>query len=332
MYVHTSLQNLGPIWKLLCCASMEVDVPSSAALKILAEQEEWEKGRKRRSEASFLHKRYVCHKCCFNRIFRLYYVQRNLQKKAKSSRHEKEKAYMEQLRSAGATVSEYVGNGQGEAESADTEGKSDEDAEPGVDDHHEDEVDSDSSSDDAHPLLFFYDCETTGFSIYSEHITEIAAKVVGVPLSSFSQPTFSSLVKTSRNISKKGNTLYVLANIRNPSHLCTVSDKTGITTALLRPEKPLSVVLPQFWKWIHITTQEHNEGTGSDHYPGLLETSSALGQLVEGLHVSVQFLLLTTAIASTFLYCWLKSNGVQRSYHSPNCHPTRFTFVIHWDT
>ena len=28
-----NLQNLGPIWKLLCCVRMGVDVPSSAALK-----------------------------------------------------------------------------------------------------------------------------------------------------------------------------------------------------------------------------------------------------------------------------------------------------------
>ena len=27
------------------------------------------------------------------------------------------------------------------------------------------------SSDDAHPLLIFYDCETTGLSIYNDHIT-----------------------------------------------------------------------------------------------------------------------------------------------------------------
>ena len=122
--------------------------------------------------------------------------------KAKTTRHEKEKAYMQQLRSAGATVGEYVGNGQGETEHTETEDKYD-DAESVVDDHHECEDTSVGSSDDANPLLIFYDCETTGFSIYSEHITEIAAKVVGVPLSSFSQPTFSSLVKTSRNISKK---------------------------------------------------------------------------------------------------------------------------------
>ena len=108
---------------------------------------------------------------------------------------------MNQLRCAGATVGEYVGNGQNETECTDTDDKCDEDAEPVVDDHHEVDEVSEGSSDDAHPLLF-YDCETTGFSIYSEHITEIAAKVVGAPLSSFSQPTFSCLVKTSRNISK----------------------------------------------------------------------------------------------------------------------------------
>ena len=90
---------------------------------------------------------------------------------------------MEQLRCAGATVGEYVGNGQGEREHTDTEDKCDEEAEPVVDDDHECEDDSGDIGDNAPPLLFFYDCETTGFSICTEHITEIVAKVVGVPLS-----------------------------------------------------------------------------------------------------------------------------------------------------
>ena len=128
------------------------------------------------------------------------YAYRNVMKKAKTTRHEK--AYMQQLRCAGATVGEYIGNGQGETERTETKDGAmkmlnqllititSEDTSVG-------------SNDDANPLLILYDCETTGFSIYCEHITEIAAKVVGVPLS-FSQLTFSSLVKTSRNISKKG--------------------------------------------------------------------------------------------------------------------------------
>ena len=60
------------------------------------------------------------------------------------------------------------------------------------------------SNGDGFPLLFIYDCETTGLGIYTEHITEIAAKITGVPLSSISQPTYTSLVKTSRTISKNG--------------------------------------------------------------------------------------------------------------------------------
>lgn len=46
-----------------------------------------------------------------------------------------------------------------------------------------DEDIEENGSDDVHPLLFFYDCVTTGLSIYDEHLTEIAAKVVWVPLS-----------------------------------------------------------------------------------------------------------------------------------------------------
>ena len=114
---------------------------------------------------------------------------------------------MDQLSSLGYTVGEYVGNGKGDTE--DTEAEADShDTEPVDNDQHESTYDDENfdegSSENANPLLFFYDCETTGFSIYREHITEVAAKVVGVPLSSLSQPTFSSLVRTTRNISKKG--------------------------------------------------------------------------------------------------------------------------------
>ena len=51
-------------------------------------------------------------------------------------------------------------------------------------------------STDAEPLLFLYDCETTGLSIYNDHITDIASKVIACPVSLLA-PSFSSLVKTS---------------------------------------------------------------------------------------------------------------------------------------
>ena len=108
----------------------------------------------------------------------------------------------------GSAVGEYAGDGQGETESdAQAAMSVDQDeinAEPGLDDQAvEDEEEEEEDSDDSHPLLFFYDCETTGFSIYNDHITDIAAKVVASPVP-LSEPTFSSLVKTSRRIPPAG--------------------------------------------------------------------------------------------------------------------------------
>ena len=93
---------------------------------------------------------------------------------------------METLRGLGSAVGEYTGNGQGEtqndtraATSVDQEGI---DAEPGIDDQTIEEEEEENSSNDYHPLLFFYDCETTGFSMYNDHVTDIAARVVASPV------------------------------------------------------------------------------------------------------------------------------------------------------
>ena len=101
---------------------------------------------------------------------------------------------MAALESAGKEVGEYAGDGQGEAERS----------APSVSDSVDPLVDADSevddpsmeqeedSSDDAKPFLILYDCETTGLSIYNDHIVEIAAEVIDSP-----HPLhFTSLVKT----------------------------------------------------------------------------------------------------------------------------------------
>lgn len=49
-----------------------------------------------------------------------------------------------------------------------------------------------------------------------------------------------------------------------------VSEKNGITAALIRHEKPFSVVLPEFFKWISVTTAEIDEQTGTIHTPGII--------------------------------------------------------------
>ena len=57
--------------------------------------------------------------------------------------------------------------------------------------------------------LFLFDTETTGLNIYEDHIIEIGAKVTGVPLTTITHPSYSSLVHTPRHIPSKGNMLYV---------------------------------------------------------------------------------------------------------------------------
>ena len=147
---------------------------------------------------------------------------RNKQKRAKKARHERERNYMAHLRHVGHAVGEYVGDGQGDREvEVDMEEPPDRDAESDADEGLNDE--EEDGSDNAHPLLFFYDCEATGLSIYDDNITDIAAKVMGVPLNSVSKPFFSSLVHTPHNIPKRGITITnLLSHEIYPSITCSV--------------------------------------------------------------------------------------------------------------
>lgn len=108
------------------------------------------------------------------------------------------------LQDLGNIVGHYAGDGQGEAESVsqavDIDILDSLDADSDIDDL---EMEQRDESSDAKPLLFLYDCETTGFSIYNDHTIEIAAEVVNCPVAC-SNGTFSSLVKTSRRIPAAG--------------------------------------------------------------------------------------------------------------------------------
>ena len=237
---------------------MGMQIPASAIQSILSSQAEWEKKREVKSREEYIYKRYTESHC--------YIYLRNLQKRAKKERHEREKVLMETLCNSGCVVGEYVGNGCGDTEDDTTAGASaDVDAQPVVDDQWDGVVPDQSVSDVTQPLYFMFDCETTGLSIYQDHITEIAAEVVSaVPPS---QPTYSSLVRTTRRIPPSGDQL-----LTNPYNIITyqystlVFRTTGISTALLRSERPLSVVLPEFLNWIENTVRELSQEC--THYPG----------------------------------------------------------------
>ncbi len=125
---------------------------------------------------------------------------------------------MERLRGAGCNVGEYTGDGQGEFVPAELhsveEGTGDANPEAEHRELEDGDDDGDDNDDDGidldhHPLLIFYDCEATGLSIYNDHITDIGAKVVACP-TPLRQPTFSSLVRTTRHIPAPGKNKNIL--------------------------------------------------------------------------------------------------------------------------
>ena len=67
------------------------------------------------------------------------------------------------------------------------------------------ESESPSSDDNgSSPVLFLYDCEATGGSIYKDHIIEVASLVIEPDDASVSVKSFSSLCRSSRHICKIG--------------------------------------------------------------------------------------------------------------------------------
>ena len=64
---------------------------------------------------------------------------------------------------------------------------------------------TDLTPDNSNPLLFFYDCETTGGSHHQDHIMEIASEVLLPDDVTITKSEFTSLCHTSRHIVRKGS-------------------------------------------------------------------------------------------------------------------------------
>ena len=122
-------------------------------------------------------------------------------KKEANQRHEQEKEHMVTMHALGISTSTYAGD------TAIPECSDDDDA---VEDQQQDgvtpfeNITADSNTRTGKPLLFMYDCETTGGSFYQDHIMEIGSAVIAPDGVSFSNEEFSSLCHASCHIVHKG--------------------------------------------------------------------------------------------------------------------------------
>ena len=127
--------------------------------------------------------------------------------------------------------------------------------------------------------------------LVSVNTSEIAAKVVGVPL----QPT-NLLVHTSRNISKKGITIIAVLNLQYimcKYCLCSFRQDRHHNCPFAAWE---AIVRCPTWIF----------QVGAHHHPcGLVEFFMRAGSMY--ISKCTQFLWLTTAISLTSPYCWLRS-------------------------
>ncbi len=110
---------------------------------------------------------------------------------------------MESIRGLGNITGDYVGDGQGDCVSLASERNEADISQDIMDKDTEENEHDEEVTNDSEPLFFLYDCETTGLSIYNDHITDIAAKVIASPVP-LSNGSFSCLVKTSKHISATG--------------------------------------------------------------------------------------------------------------------------------
>jgi len=123
--------------------------------------------------------------------------------------HEPEKERMDTLQATGVSTSSYRGDSL--LDDADESGEENDDGfcDENGDDVVVDKDDSSTADNDApdtncQSLIFMFDCETTGLSVYEDHITELAAEVLVPSGVSISTTKFSSLCYIARHIPKKG--------------------------------------------------------------------------------------------------------------------------------
>ena len=191
-----------------------MDVPFPGVAAIFKEHVNWQRLHTRRGTPEYRKYRlkyiYLFYKEFIQRIHIVPY--RSSLKTKANQRHEMEKARMDTLKTKGVSTSSYKGdslldNGNDESGDENNNGSDDDLDDDGLFVHDDDPVSdgADCNSDpNCLPLLFVFDCETTGLHIYKDHIVELAAQVVVPEGVSVSTNEFSSLCYTARRIPKQG--------------------------------------------------------------------------------------------------------------------------------
>ena len=167
------------------------------------------------------------------------------------------------LRAVGCTIAEYIGS-SGTAEPTSSTAIEervevvDEEDQPFGDDNNTNECEEvsanvDGPSSDELPLLFFFYCEFTGGSMYTDHMIEVGAEVVAVPDSvNITQCQYGSLIHSSRSIAK------------------AVQSKCGITAQMLVAKPPFRHVLEELLAWISSAVQEVEQWQELKYFPVLV--------------------------------------------------------------
>ena len=142
----------------ICLWSMGVDTPQSAILAILKEHAKWQKQLQKRHTPEYLKYKSINLEIIITTITTLRF--RSKLKQEASHRHEQEKDFMVTLQTSGIITSSYSTDSALEEDTVEVER-----LEP------DEELDdtfinaaTDSTVESGKPLLFMYDCETTGGS------------------------------------------------------------------------------------------------------------------------------------------------------------------------
>ena len=116
------------------------------------------------------------------------------------------------------------------------------------------------------PLLFFYDCESTGGNIHYDHIVEIAAEVIEPEKVNITVKSFSELCYTPQPILGIGNVcIQPIILLALKTHILGC----GVTDEMLVGKREFSAVFPDFLSWIQKCVTEAKKAAGNSFYPGL---------------------------------------------------------------